>query len=191
MIQRKRSAYVGFSLIALSATLVGCDDAGPPTKAAHVYDSVEQCRKEQPAAVCDAAWKQAQGDQATAPLSADRAHCEADWGAGRCQPTHQGGHDFFMPMMAGFMIANALQPGRDCGPGTGRDCGYGAHGVFVGSAGRVYAGGSYVGDAVRDSNGRFAPPRVMPVAEGPGGRLSPGATARGGFGRFFAGGRGG
>lgn len=190
----RRSAYVGFSVLTLSAaTLAGCDEPQrvPGAKDAHVYQSLADCQREQSAEVCKIAYEQSAKDQANAPRFNDRARCEAEWGPGHCGESHQGGGSFFVPLIAGFMLSNALNAHRDCGPGTGRDCGYGAHGVFVGSGGRMYAGGSYVGDAQRDPNGRYAPPRTIPVAEGPGGKLSPGGTTRGGFGRFgLGGGRG-
>lgn len=203
--RRRKSAYVGFSVISLSAvTLAGCDQPlrDPEAQNARVYTSVADCGREQPAKACEAGWAAAQVEQtADAPQFTDRAECEAKWGQGRCAQEASS----FVPAVAGFMLLasfRGVQPG--CGPGTSVGCDRGGggsgggwvitgHPVYVGSGGKVFAGWKPVGDAVRTASGGLSLPRTVSVVE-TGGRVSPGITTRGGFGRAFGefgGGRGG
>jgi uncharacterized protein YgiB involved in biofilm formation len=196
MTPRRRSAYVGFTALTLSATaLAGCEQTtrAPGPHDAPVYASLDACKKEHDAKTCDAAWDASVKEQADAKTYVDPAQCNTDWGEGHCRETSTpGGGHLFVPIMAGFMLANLMNQNQRCGPGTGNDCYGGGHAVFIGGGGRMYAGSTYIGDARPDASGRFAPPRTVTVAEGPGGRISPGVTTRGGFGRFFGGGgRGG
>jgi hypothetical protein len=212
--RRRRSAYVGFSVLSLSAaTLAGCDEAvrDPDAKDASVYASVADCEREQPQKACEDGWEAAQGEhRATAPLFKDRAQCEAQWGVGRCtDATGPQTTGMFVPALAGFMLLRTFHPARaTCGPGTGLPCADGAgggwggsgggwssggHAVYIGSGGKVYSGWQPVGEAVRGPGGDLRAPRTLTVVEGPGGKISPGIT-RGGFGRAFGrfgGGRGG
>jgi uncharacterized protein YgiB involved in biofilm formation len=203
--RRRRSAYVGFSVLSLSAaTLAGCDDSpvrDPDAKDAPIYASVAECEREHPAKDCEDGWQAAQSEHtATAPVFHNRAECEAEWGPGRCEaasgPSAAG---MFVPAIAGFMLMNSLrQAQQPCDPRYNAYCGGyggygGGHAVYIGSGGRVYAGSEPVGDAQRTANGGFRAPRSVPVVEGPGGKVSAGVT-RGGFGRMFGrfgGGRGG
>ena len=206
--RRRKSAYVGFSVISLSAaTLAGCDQPvrDPAAQDARVYTSVADCEREAPAKACENGWAAAQGEHgASAPLFSDRAQCEAQWGQGRCtQGTTPDAARYFVPAIAGFMLVTSFRTPR-CGPGTGVACdqagaggggGWVAHShpVYIGSGDKVFAGWQPVGDAVPTSGGGLSVPRTVTVVE-EGGRVSPGITTRGGFGRAFGefgGGRGG
>jgi uncharacterized protein YgiB involved in biofilm formation len=206
--RRRKSAYVGFSVISLSAaTLAGCDEPvrDPEAQDTRVYTSVADCEREAPARACEDGWTAAQGEHgASAPLFSDRAGCETQWGQGRCtQGAGPRAAQYFVPAVAGFMLVSSFRRPQ-CDPGTGVACdqaggGHGggwvtaSHPVYIGSGGKVFAGWQPVGDAVRTANGGLSVPRtVTVVAEG--GRVSPGITTRGGFGRAFGrfgGGRGG
>lgn len=205
---RKRSAYVGFSVVALSAAaLSGC---GPQRAAdardVQIYKSVDECAREKPRSECDAAFAQAKAQQAAAaPNFQDRAACEQDWGSGRCDERRaSGGGSVFIPAMAGFMLGQAMA-GRQgygagpagCGPAdphcgsTGGSAGAGARPVFAGRRG-LFAGGDRIGEA-QARGGGYEAPRSATVRPAAGGRLSAGVT-RGGFGRMAGlhlGGRGG
>ncbi|MBC6983009.1 DUF1190 domain-containing protein [Caulobacter sp. 17J80-11] len=170
MTSKRRSASVGFSVLGLSAAtvLAGCEQrVEAPAEETPVYASVEQCRQENMAEDCDTAFQQAKADHArTAPKFADKAACEADWGAGSCEeqpPVQAGGHSVFMPMMMGFLI--------------GRAFGGGGYPVYGSPGGGLYSGGNKVGDApVR--NGKAMLPSRLSVASTPEG----GVVSRGGFG---------
>lgn len=205
--RRRKSAYVGFSVITLSAaTLAGCDEPvrDPAAQDARVYASIADCEREEPARACQDGWTAAQNEHnATAPLFTDRAQCEANWGEGRCTPaTTPEAARFFVPAIAGFMLVSNFRTPQ-CGPGTSVACdqsgggGGGwvvhSHPVYIGSGGKVFAGWQPAGEAVRTSSGSLSTPRTLTVVE-EGGRVSPGITSRGGFGRAFGGfggGRGG
>jgi uncharacterized protein YgiB involved in biofilm formation len=213
--RRKSSAYVGFSVLTLSTALAGCEEQpvrAPGAVDAPIYASVADCQKEHAPKDCQDGWSAAQNEhQATAPLYTDRAGCEAEWGQGRCgEATGPAPRGDFTPMLAGFILMNSLnQPlRRPCGPGTGVVCdtggasgGWGSggggrgHAVYLGSGGRIFSGGEQLGEAQRTTGGGLRMPRTVPVVEGISGKVSPGLTTRGGFGRAFGrfggGGRGG
>jgi uncharacterized protein YgiB involved in biofilm formation len=191
--------------------MAGCEEAvrEPGAQDARVYASVAECAQEHPAKACQDGWDAAETERTTtAPLFSTRADCEAQWGSGDCQPTAGPKAGLFAPAMAGFMLATMAQPQRrPCGPGTGQACDSGgasgawgsgggsggAHAVYIGQGGKVYAGWETVGQARSGAQGRLAVPRTVTVVEAPGGRVSPGITTRGGFGRIgaFFGGHGG
>jgi uncharacterized protein YgiB involved in biofilm formation len=155
---RKRSGHVGFSALTLAAVaLAGC---GRQQDAARVYTSVDQCRAEQPAQACDAAWQASVGEHdATAPKFSDKAQCEAQYGVGHCE-TRQSDHGgFFMPMMAGFMIGQMMN--RPYGQSA-----YVGHPVFFAPGGGFRAPSVAPGEAMFTRGG--------------------GVTARGGFGASAA-----
>lgn len=198
--RRRKSAHVGFSVISLSAaTLAGCDQPvrDPQAQDARIYTSVADCELEAATRACEDGWTAAQGEHgASAPLFSDRAQCEAQWGQGRCaQGTGPGAAQYFVPAIAGFMLVSSYRPAQ-CGPGTAVACNQpgGGHGgggwvttsrpVYIGSGGKVFADWQPVGDAVRTSGGGLSVPRTAAVVE-EGGRVSPGITTRGGFGRAF------
>jgi uncharacterized protein YgiB involved in biofilm formation len=126
MVSRRRSAYVGFSVLTLSATaLAGCEKQPDPLK---VYSSVADCRAEHPGEACDTAWRASVGEHdKTAPRYTRKEECEAQYGVGHCE-TREGGN--FMPMMAGFVIGQMM--GGGYGGYGGR---YIGHPVFFASGG--------------------------------------------------------
>jgi uncharacterized protein YgiB involved in biofilm formation len=203
---RKRSVYVGFSLITLSAAaLASCGpERAPDAKDVQIYKSVDDCARIRPRADCEAAWAQAKAEEKDSPNFRDRTACEKDWGSGKCEERRgPSGASMFIPALVGFTMGQALAGGmgpRGCAPGdprcapNGGPGGYGGgHGVYVGATGGLFAGKSRIGDAEM-RGGSYEPPRTAAVRVGEGGRLSAGVT-RGGFGRMAGfrggGGRGG
>jgi uncharacterized protein YgiB involved in biofilm formation len=188
---KRRSAFVGFSAITLSAaTLAGCgqggqaggewSEGGEVSKA--VYKSVADCKAQNPGTDCDAAFQAAQNEHLqNAPAFQSKSACENDWGQENCvEHPRTGGGSLFLPMMAGFMLGRALTPGMSGAYGGG-------HAVYSGPRG-LWSGGQRIGEPEM-RNGRWTTPSRVTVSEGPGGRV---AASRGGFGRSASayGGRG-
>jgi uncharacterized protein YgiB involved in biofilm formation len=178
---RKRSAYVGFSAMTLSAALIGCGERQPQVSAASeapVYATLAACKAEHPGDACDKGLQEAgENHLKTAPSFADKKACETDWGQDNCvSAPNASGHSSFFPIMAGFMLGRALNGGF--GPANSSS-------VYAGPRG-AYAGGTRIGDSTM-RNGRFtAPTRSMA-------QVRSGAVSRGGFGRSagYRGGMGG
>lgn len=109
---RKRGASAPLPLLGLvagAAMLTGCSDR----EMSKVYYSVDDCSNENPGAesLCNAAYEEALEDAArTAPKYSALTDCEQDFGEANCDytPREYAGVGRYMPMMAGFMMADAL-----------------------------------------------------------------------------------
>jgi uncharacterized protein YgiB involved in biofilm formation len=168
MAARRRSAYVGFSVLTLSAAaLAGCERAEEPK----VYSSVADCRAEHPGQACDDAWQASVGEhERTAPRYSRKEECEAQYGVGHCEDRGGG---IFMPLMAGFVLGQMMNNNNNYGYGGG---GYFGHPVFF------TRGGGYSRPAFGQGESFFT--RSGGISRG-----GFGATAgfRGGFGHFGGG----
>ena len=131
---------------AAGISLGGCDSA-PDFQDAQ-FTSVSECTKAGFAAeVCEAGYKGAQEQQASAPKFNSLKSCEQEWGANHCQPyastAAAAGNapgagvgagsgsaigNVFVPMLAGFVISQALQRRHYEGGGLGYYGGYGGYG---------------------------------------------------------------
>jgi uncharacterized protein YgiB involved in biofilm formation len=165
------------------ATVAECqadiDDAG-----ARRY-SDEDCTK----ALADA--QQAHKD---APKFSQQTSCEERYGVGRCESHHEGDHDVFLPLMAGFLLGHApsgstpvTQPiyvdrtgNAYAGSnhlGSYRSCGNNDRSCSGGSSGYVYSSGVPGGGAGTGprSTGNYSTQTISPPRPSP-------STERGGFG---------
>ncbi|HYE00189.1 MAG TPA: DUF1190 domain-containing protein [Alphaproteobacteria bacterium] len=140
--RRSRSvSTLVFGAAALS--LAACDDGAE--EQVTLYPTIEACAAaEVPKEDCEAAFKQAQTEHfQAAPRFQDQPSCEAQVGQGACMPvqmqTPQGGMaQWFMPAMAGFMLARALD--RDSSYYVGRGgVRYVSYPVYVGRDGYAYS----------------------------------------------------
>jgi uncharacterized protein YgiB involved in biofilm formation len=166
MAARRRSVYVGFSVLSLSAALAGCDRPEQPK----VYSSVTDCRAEHPGQACDDAWKASVGEHdSTAPRFTQKEQCEAQYGVGHCE-SRQGG--VFMPLMAGFVLGQMMNRNQ---------YGYGGGG-YIGHPVMFAPGGGYRAPAFREGESFFT--RSGGVSRGGFGST---AAFRGGFGHFGGG----
>lgn len=183
---KRSKSIVLTSLIAGSGlSLTACDgDVGGKPVDAQSYASVAECRSAGaiPAAQCDVAYKQAQADaDKTAPRFEDKQTCEEQYGAAQCQQRSNGsGGSFFMPLVTGFLVGQALNGGygyRGAPMYRDRDGNY--YGGAGGMIRRDYATGRMrVGsDAFTPSTVR-APARVQSRSA---------VISRGGFGGGFGG----
>ena len=162
--KRKRSAYVGFSLMTVSAALIGCERPNPeplpspdPTQAAGeasqtAFASVEECSAQMSRTDCEAAFQQARSEHdGTAPRFANQAECEQEWGTGNCEnrpdQARQGG-SIFMPVLAGFLIARAFNGGGMFGAPLSR-----RGGQYYSRGGPVAVGGGFGRSTVRSAPG--------------------------------------
>ena len=169
MASRRRSAYVGFSILTLSAaSLAGCDRPEQPK----VYSSVADCRAEHPGQACDTAWQVSVGEHdQTAPRYTRKEECEAQYGVGHCESREGGG--IFMPMMAGFVLGQMIN-GGGYGGGYGR---YVGHPVFFAPGGGYRAPAFGAGESMFTRSGFTTR-----------GGFGQTAGMRGGFGHFGGGG---
>lgn len=109
-----------------------------------VYPDLKSCLDKatdaQGADTCRQAFESAQAQHvAQAPRFADKAACEAQYGAERCQThTNAQGGSWFMPMIAGYMIGRTLGGGSSFAPVYRDNRGYtvtpGGRAVDVGGA---------------------------------------------------------
>lgn len=193
MSKRRRSTAVSFTALTFAAgtTLAACGqpqpvpdvrapEASPAVAAAQAetgFASLEECKAAAPQGVdCEAAWAQARSEhQATAPAFANQQECEAQWGDGQCETTQRNGTSVFIPLLAGFLIGNALSRGFSRPVYRDRYGGY----YGGGYGGRTYYGaGGFGGGAFRPGPGYSRPTTVAPSRT---------TTARGGFGRTASG----
>ena len=127
---RSRLALGGIAAAA-TVTLSGCDDGPPDFKDAQ-FTSVSECvRGGFPEDLCQSSYSSAlQEYQKGSPQFANRQSCEQEWGSQQCvQYSGNGnsGGSIFMPMLAGFVLSQALQQRyhRDGPGGLGYYGGYG------------------------------------------------------------------
>ena len=101
---------LGVSSVFLAAA---CSDS---RQEAMVFTSLNDCKYQMPehAEQCEIAYQQALQDAAeTAPKFGSRQDCEYDFGAEQCvEYRGNGGNSWFMPLMAGYMIRDLLEPRR-------------------------------------------------------------------------------
>ncbi len=116
--KRSKTAHLllmGLAPIALTA----CDPDVPAT----VYDSVDSCKASGTisAEQCEASYAQAKTEhERVAPRYMSLADCEKDFGEGKCTApsnAQPGMSSYIMPMMAGYMLSNALRR-NDTGGGN-------------------------------------------------------------------------
>lgn len=114
---RTRLAF-GSIAAAASAGLAGCDDTPPNFQDAH-FTSVSECvRAGFPDRLCEGSYNAAwQTYLTTAPQFSNLQSCEADWGEQQCMeraavpgtdPGVSAGN-VFVPLLAGFVVSQALQ----------------------------------------------------------------------------------
>lgn len=142
--RRKRSqSIVATGLMATAAVSLGACDTTPPAPNwegsagrevdVATYSSLGECTSAGvfSADECNTAYLDANADnEEKGPRFADNDSCEAKYGVGQCVPRSSGGGGF-MPLIAGFMIGQALSGGG----------GYGYRGAPLYREEEQYAGG--------------------------------------------------
>lgn len=107
----KRSRTVALTTLTAAGTLAlqGCGGDSFDAEG-QVFSSVAECVSSGLSqGDCQEAYAAAQRDDAnTAPRFENRELCEGEFGQDQCQPRSAGGGSFWVPMLAGFVIANAI-----------------------------------------------------------------------------------
>ena len=107
----KRSRGVALTTLTATAgtlTLSGCGD--DPMVEGQIFPTVAQCVASGVAQnECQEAYNQALADnQNDAPRFESQDLCEGEFGSGQCQQRAEGSGNFWVPLLAGFVIANAI-----------------------------------------------------------------------------------
>ncbi len=124
-LKRSRVLHVSSLMATAGFTLAACGSPAPSAPASPegdwgdttqvAYTSVEACvTAGEPQAECQKAYDDARNNAATnAQRYSTKEDCETTWGPGQCeQGTNNAGGSYFMPMLAGFMMARMLNNGR-------------------------------------------------------------------------------
>jgi uncharacterized protein YgiB involved in biofilm formation len=164
--RRSRLALGGIAAAGLGFGLSGCEDVpAEPMR----FSSVEQCVSaglEQP--FCESTYSAALAQhRSTAPQYSGRDECEDEWGEYGCEsaPVASGGQSVFTPLLAGFLVGQALNR---------RDAVYYGGGGYYGSPIYRNRGGQAVTLAPGNTNARAV--RTTPV------NVGTTTVARSGFG---------
>jgi uncharacterized protein YgiB involved in biofilm formation len=111
--QRMKRSRTATLLLMGSAPLLlsACGSNEPDHTRSGLYTSVEACTAAtHDVNTCsDAYLKAHQQAEAEAPAYASATACEADYGRDQCVQNNVNGHSFFGPLMAGFMLSQAMR----------------------------------------------------------------------------------
>ncbi|HZG47523.1 MAG TPA: DUF1190 domain-containing protein [Allosphingosinicella sp.] len=179
----KRSRGVALTTLTATAgtlTLTGCGD--DPMVEGQVFPTVAECvAAGTPQGECQEAYNQALADnQNDAPRFESQDLCEGEFGGGQCQQRAEGGGSFWVPLLAGFVIANAID---DVDFDRKKKRKYAP--IYMSRAnGNYYYGGSNYGPMSRTSSGRygFAPATLDRPVSAPRVQSRSDIASRGGFG---------
>ncbi len=120
----RRSRFIALvSMGTATLALTACEDATQTT----VFENLDQCVQSRlySQEECQANFQAATTvHRQAAPTFASRSDCEADFGAGQCEPAPQqqqqqaahGGGSLFMPLMLGYMMGSMSSAGRAVQP---------------------------------------------------------------------------
>lgn len=124
-VKQKRSKHIDLSLmrkeyrikpIAISIASIFLASCADNRQDAMVFTDLADCTAKIPENIqaCEVAYEQALRDAAdTAPKYGSQRDCEHDFGSQQCVPYRSDtGNSWFMPLMAGYMIRDILEPRR-------------------------------------------------------------------------------
>jgi uncharacterized protein YgiB involved in biofilm formation len=105
---RKRFSVKPLTLAIAATTLVACDSV----RDAKIYRDAAHCIEENPdlSEKCEAAYQKAKAEASrSSPKYRTESICESEFGLDNCIPYRSSdGHNWFMPAVAGFLLAKAL-----------------------------------------------------------------------------------
>jgi uncharacterized protein YgiB involved in biofilm formation len=170
----KRSRTIRLALLgsASALALVACDEAKDPLADANFFRDPVECARNLDRAACERAFVEARDEHLrSAPAFGTREACEQAYGAANCawqetnvspdqvqEPrpgaTPSGGGGWFMPMMMGYMLGNALgnrgavMPGQAAAPPSpSGGAAAAARPVYRNAANEVFAGRTPLGSS--------------------------------------------
>ncbi len=183
----KRSRNVALTTLTATAgtlALTGCGD--DPMVEGQVFPTVAECVASGVAQnECQEAYNQALADNENdAPRFESQDLCEGEFGSGQCQQRFAGGGggggSFWVPLLGGFVIANAID---DLDFDRKKKRKY-APMYYSRAHSNYYHGGSNYGPMTRTSSGRygFAPDTLNRPVSAPRVQSRSDIASRGGFG---------
>ncbi|HET8763862.1 MAG TPA: DUF1190 domain-containing protein, partial [Rhodanobacter sp.] len=113
----KRSRTAGLILMGTAPLLLSACSHEPDAVRSGLYTSVDACvAAGNDRSTCTDAYVSAYHEsKAAAPAFTTEGECEARYGPSGCIVRSEGGHSLFMPMMAGFMLAQAMRGSQATG----------------------------------------------------------------------------
>lgn len=191
----KRSSQIGLAAagVLLVATVWSMTSEDPQENL--VYNSLSDCRAagQLTAQQCETAFSEATAARLKdAPKFQSQTACEAQYGANGCSSATIGGAQYFIPALAGFMLARGLSGGQaqPLMPPTAATCPSGstqpecqqARSSSSSSSGGYYGGSSSSRSrAYSTTSGRSITAAFSPGARG-GSTAATSTASRGGFG---------
>lgn len=192
----KRSSQIGLAAagVLLVATVWSMTSDEPQENL--VYDSLSDCRAagQLTAQQCETAFSEASAARLKdAPKFQSQAGCEAQYGANGCSSATIGGAQYFIPALAGFMLARGLSGGQAqaqplmppttsaCPPGSTQPECQQARSSSSGSSGSSYGGSSSRSRAYSTTTGSKLTAAFAGGSRG-GSVSTPSTSSRGGFG---------
>jgi uncharacterized protein YgiB involved in biofilm formation len=175
--KRSRTVRLAFLGSASALALVACDEAKDPLAEANFFRDPVECAQKLDRAACEASFAEARTEHLrSAPAFASREACEQAYGAANCAwqetnvspeqvqeqkpgtttPTASSSGGWFMPMMMGYMLGNALgnrsmMPGQAMPPGQAAASAapggnaMGARPIYRNASNQVFSGRSALG----------------------------------------------
>lgn len=185
----KRSTQIGLAAVGV-IMVASLWPRSEPESGELVYNNLDECRRHGrlSASECEAAFAQASAARLSqAPKFNSQRECEAQYGGTGCSSARIGGAEYFIPALAGFMLARGVAGGAQpllpptasaCPPGsTNPECQQARSGSSSsGSGGGYSSGGRRAYSTVTGRN--FG--SVSSTSNASSSRVS--TTSRGGFG---------
>jgi uncharacterized protein YgiB involved in biofilm formation len=173
--KRSRTVRLAFLGSASALALVACEEAKDPLAEANFFRDPVECAQKLDRTACEASFAEARTEHLrSAPAFASREACEQAYGAANCTwqetnvspeqvqeqkpgattPSASSGGGWFMPMMMGYMLGNALgnrsmMPGQAMPPGQTATApgasSTGARPIYRNASNQVFSGRSALG----------------------------------------------
>ena len=191
----KRSSQIGLAAAGVLLVATVWSMTGEDPQENLVYNSLSDCRAagQLTAQQCETAFSEATAARLKdAPKFQSQTACEAQYGANGCSSATIGGAQYFIPALAGFMLARGLSGGQaqplmpptaaTCPPGSTQPECQQARSSSSSSSGGYYGGSSSSRSrAYSTTSGRSITAAFSPGARG-GSTAATSTASRGGFG---------
>lgn len=192
----KRSSQIGLAAAGVLLVATVWSMTGEDPQENLVYNSLSDCRAagQVSASQCETAFSEASAARLKdAPKFQSQSACEAQYGANGCGSASIGGAQYFIPALAGFMLARGLSGGAAqaqplmppttsaCPPGSTQPECQRARSSSSSSSGGSYGGSSSRSRAYSTTSGRSVTAAFAAGARG-GSTAATSTASRGGFG---------